>query len=87
MSNILINKWEVIVRTKRQWVFFLHRGGGEKRKDLWMRDEHEHGKSEENNGMFCVKEIVGNKVYNPEVTFHIYLLSICPQSPKNELAS
>lgn len=49
MSNILINKWEVIVRTKRQWVFFLHRGGGEKRKDLWMRDEHEHGKSEENN--------------------------------------
>lgn len=49
MSNMLINKWEVIVRTKRHWVLFLHRGGGGKRKDLWMRDEHEHGKSEENN--------------------------------------
>ena len=49
MSNILINKWEVIARIKGHWLLFLHIRG-RKKKDLFLiRKEQKIGKSEKNN--------------------------------------
>ena len=46
MSNILINKWEVLVRIKGHWILFLHIGS-RKKKDLFLiREEQKLGKSE-----------------------------------------
>lgn len=48
-----------------------------------MREEHEHGKSEENNWVLCTKEIVGDKVCKPEVTLLFQVSGILPLVPKS----
>ena len=53
MSNILINKWEVLVRIKGHWILFLHIGS-RKKKDLFLiREEQKLGKSEKKKTTEC----------------------------------
>lgn len=79
LSSILINKWEALVRTERhRYDFFVDVVKG-KRTDLFsIRQEHKHGRSEENNRMFCASDEAGDTVWvcNHEVAFLSQVLGI-----------